>query len=365
MELSERKKAILKAVVEDYIDSAEPVSSKAISQRTDLNLSSATIRNEMSDLEDMGYLEQPHTSAGRIPTPQGYRVYVNELMRMYSVTLEESRLINANMEKRMKELSKVLSEAGKLTSQLTRYPSYTLQPAQPDIIIIRFELIRVDEKTFIIVVLLSDKEVKNRLITLPTAIPPEMLIKLATMFNASFTGKTESQITTGLIYATERASGDNIGLVAVIAGFVIEILSETTLRQPYVSGATNLLQYPEYKDTERAQRVLNYLADEGELLKLPGTDGGDGIKIFIGPENVAEELKDSSVVVVSYDAGDNMHGLIGVVGPTRMDYSKVAAKLSMIAAGLGRAFSSGSLSPNIETHSIKGVELNEQTKEKE
>lgn len=361
MGLSERKKIILRAVVEDYIYTAEPVSSKAISQKSKLNLSSATIRSEMSELEEMGYLEQPHTSAGRVPTPRGYRIYVSDLMHMYTVTMEESRLVRDNLEKKIKELDKMISEAGKLTSQLTRYPSYALQPALSDMAITRFELIRINNNTFIIVALLSNKEVKNRLVTLPVDITAEKLTKLGTLFNASFTLRTNDQITAELISATERAANDDIGLVAVIAGFAIEILSDVGVRRPYVSGTTNLFEHPEFRDSVRAQRVLNYLSDEGELLKLPGPDD-DSIKIIIGPENVADELKDSSVVVASYDAGDNMYGLIGVVGPTRMDYSKVAAKLSMIAQGLSRALSGGMLSVNeVKNISLKGDELNEQT----
>jgi len=277
--------------------------------------------------------------------------------------MEESKLINENLAKRIKELDKMLSEAGKLTSQLTRYPSYALQPTAPNITITRFDLIRVDDKNFIIVALLSDKEVKNRLVNLPVSISEEKLTKLATMFNASFTGKTEEKITPGLISATERAVSDDVGFVAVLAGFAIEVLSETKMRFPYVTGATNLLQYPEYRDTERAQRLLNYLSDEGEFLKLPVPEDDDAVKIIIGPENVAEQLRDSSVVVVRFDAGDNMHGLIGVVGPTRMDYSKVTAKLSMIARGLGKALSGANL--NIGKHLIKGEQMNEQTEEKE
>lgn len=361
MELSDRKKIILRAVVEDYIDTAEPVSSKAISQKPELRLSSATIRNEMSELEELGYLEQPHTSAGRVPTPGGYRLYVSDLMHMYTVTMEETRQINDNLEKKIKELNKMIAEAGKLTAQITRYPSYALEPALTHVTISRFELIRINTNTFIIVALLSNQEVKNRLVTLPTDISAQKLTKLATIFNASFTSKSEEKITPGLITATERAANDNIGLVAVIAGFAIEILSDVSVRRPIVSGTASLFQYPEFRDSERAQRVLNYLSDEGELLKLPEPDD-DSIKIIIGPENVAHELKDSSVVVASYDAGDNMHGLIGVVGPTRMDYSKVAAKLSMIAQGLGRALSIGKLS-GVMNISQEGEEIDEQQEE--
>lgn len=357
--MTERKRAILKAIVEDYIGTAEPVSSKALTGRPELGYSSATIRNEMSELEEMGYLEQPHTSAGRIPTPRGYRMYVNELMKQSAVSEREAQLVKENLERRIKELDKMLSDAGKLTSQLTQYPSYALQPVLPDVTITRFDLIAVEEKTFIIVTLLSNRTVKNRLVTLPFEVPEQKLTKLSTVFNASFTHKREDEITPKLIAATERGVSDAEGLVAVVAGFVIEVLSEVQHRQPYISGTSNLLHHPEYKDTDRAQRVLDYLSHEGELLKLPEPEGEDHIKIVIGPENVADELKDSSVIVASYDAGDNMRGLIGVVGPTRMDYSRVASRLGLIAEGLSRALSGGGKS--LEEHLTKGVEfLNEQ-----
>lgn len=363
MELTERKRAILKAVVEDHIDTAEPVGSKALTGHPELSYSSATIRNEMSELEEMGYLEQPHTSAGRVPTPKGYRMYVNELMKQSAVSVQDAQLIKESLERRIQELDRVLSDAGKLTSRITQYPSYALQPVLPDVTITRLDLIAVEDKTFIIVTLLSNKAVKNRLVTLPFEVSAHMLTKLSTIFNASFTSKREDEITPELIAATERGASDTQGLVAVIAGFVIEVLGEAGTLKPYIAGTSNLLHHPEYKDMTRAQRVLDYLSDGGELSKLPQPEGDDHIKIMIGPENLADELRDSSVIVASYDAGDNLKGLIGVVGPTRMDYSRVASRLGFIAEGLSRALSGGGKS--LEEHLTKGVELLNEQEEKQ
>lgn len=345
MDLSERKKKILRAIIDDYIETAEPVGSKAIAQDAGLGLSSATIRNEMSELEALGLLEKPHTSAGRIPSPQGYRLYVNELMRRHKLSLEETEEINRGLRHRMQQLDRLLSDAGRLTSKLTSLPAYALTTTAQNITISRFDLIYVEASTFIIVAMLSNSSVKNKLVRIPGNVEQSMLTKLATVFNASFTGITEDKITASLINATERATGDTVGLVAVIAGFAIEVLANASTSEAYITGASQFLQYPEYQDVGKAHRILDYLSDEGELLKLPKPENESDIKITIGPENLADELRDSSVVVARYDAGDGMQGLIGVVGPTRMDYSRVAARLQYIANGLGWLFSGGDIPP--------------------
>ncbi|MCL2843273.1 MAG: heat-inducible transcriptional repressor HrcA [Oscillospiraceae bacterium] len=355
MEISGRKKLILKAVIEDYVASAEPVSSKALQGRLDLGVSSATIRNEMSELTELGLLEQPHTSAGRVPTATGYRVYVNELMGQGDVSREEAAEIQQGFDAPSAGFEQMVADASKLTNKLTALPSYAMQTAHGAVTAQRFELVYVDDHTFIIVVLLSNKSVQNRLVTLPTTTKAETLTKLAALFNASFTGLAEPELTVERIAATERAAGDVNGVTAVIAGFVIEILMQTKAKRTVVSGATSLLGHPEFHDVERARRVLGYLANEQELLRLPAPDS-DGVKIMIGPENLAEELRDSSVVVAKYDAGDNMQGIIGVVGPTRMDYGKVAARLSYIASGLANMLAMGS---TLGSGEIAGGDLDE------
>ena len=340
MELSERKKRILRTVIEDYIDTAEPVGSKTVAGELGMDVSPATVRNEMSELEALGFLEQPHTSAGRVPSPQGYRLYVNELMERHRLSLEETEEINRSMKTRLTQLDKALADAGQLTSRLTEYPAYALYTAAAQTTITRFDIIFVDANTFIIVAMLSNNTVKNKLVRLPFRTEPETLVKLSTVFNASFTNLTEENITAPLISSTERALGDSLGLVAVAAGFAIEALTEVKRSQTYVSGASHLLTHPEYRDVDKAQRLMNYLSDGAGLLKLPAPES-ESVKITIGPENLAEELKDSSVVVAKYNAGDNLQGIIGVVGPTRMDYSKVAARLSYIAQGLSWLLSGG------------------------
>ena len=341
MDISERKKKILAAVVDEYIASAEPVGSKLIAEKAGLNVSSATIRNELAELTSLGYLEQPHTSAGRIPTAQGYRLYVNELMQQHKLSMEETEEINQSLRLKAQQLDKMMSDVGKLAADMTNYPALAMA-AQPPDTVKRFDLLYVDANTFIIVALLGSNKVKNKLVHLPFSVEQSMVQKLATVFNASFTGITEDQITPLLIGAAERSTGDTMGLVAAIASFAIEILSESTGAQAVMAGEAKLLQLPEFRDPDKAHHLMSYLSDVEHLAALPSADSfGSDVKVLIGPENIAEELRDSSVILAKYDAGDGMQGVIGVVGPTRMDYSKVAAKLSYLADGLSKVLAGG------------------------
>lgn len=345
MTISERKKRILAAVVDEYIRTAEPVGSKSIAENSGIGCSSATIRNELAELSALGYLEQPHTSAGRVPTPLGYRMYVNELMEKQKLSIEESEEINTRLNAKMRELDDTISSVSRLASQITDYPALVTS-SRVTATIKRFDLIYVDANTFIIVVMLSDNTVKNKLVHLPVSSDAQMIQKLSTIFNANFTGISNDDITPLLISSTERSVNDTMGLTSVIASFAIEVLSAAETPSAFIAGENKLLHQPEYRDPDKAHKLMSYLSGGGNLLP-PGVDigFGEGVRVIIGPENVSEELKDSSVVIASYDAGDNTRGLIGVVGPTRMDYSAVAAKLSALAAGLSKRLGNGETPP--------------------
>lgn len=360
--ISERKKKILAAVVDEYIRTAEPVGSKAIAANAGLGCSSATIRNELAELVNMGYLEQPHTSAGRVPTPMGYRMYVNELMERQKLSMEETEEINRRLNQRLQELDDTISDVSRLASQLTNYPALALT-TQAAVTIKRFDIIYVDANTFIIVVMLSNNSVKNKLVHLPVSVDQPMMQRLSSLFNSGFTGITEDHITPLLINSTERAADDTMGLTSVIAAFAISVLNEAKIPASFVSGENRLLSQPEFRDPDKAHKLMGYLSGGGYILP-PGVtmSGPNEVKVLIGPENVAEELKDSSVIIASYDAGDNTKGLIGVVGPTRMDYSAVAEKLSLLAAGLSQRLGGGEGPPE-GIHNkliIKGDMSNEQ-----
>ncbi|NCB73367.1 MAG: heat-inducible transcription repressor HrcA [Clostridia bacterium] len=355
MEISDRKKKILTAVIEEYIASAEPVGSKTIAELGDLDLSSATIRNEMAELTTMGYLEQPHTSAGRVPSPKAYRLYVNELMNRQRLSLEETDTINESLSNKIQQFDKLMSDVGKLASSLTQYPAVSVA-APRAATISRFDLIYVDANTFIAVAMLSNSTVQNKLVHLPFSVEQGMIVRLAAVFNTNFVGISDDKITPSLISSVERACGDTMGLVSVIAAFAIDTLNKAKEGEAYVSGASHLLRLPEFRDPDKAHELMNYLSDSEHLLGLPD-DGVDDIQVLIGPENVAKELQDSSVVIARYNAGDNMRGIIGVVGPTRMDYSAVAAKLSYIAAGLSRLMGMSEAPRGFEKLQIKGMEM--------
>lgn len=349
MALSERKKKILRAVVESYVQTAEPVGSKAILELADLNVSSATIRNELADLTEQGYLEQPHTSAGRVPSPKGYRLYVNELMEEQRLSLEETRQINDALHLKMQELDKVIDQAGRMVSQLTNYPAFALAGNARRTTIRRFDLIMVDVNSFIVVVMTDNNVVKNKLIRLPADLSEPQLQLLTTLLNTSFVGKTLDELTPELMRVAEHAAGTSYGLISLVVSFAMEVLDDLENSSVYTSGASQLLAHPEYQDVGKAHKLMSYLNNEQSLaqsLALP-TMGGDNTKILIGPENVADELKDTSVVLASYDIGDGLKGVIGVVGPTRMDYAKVAAKLSYVADGLSKLFGQPELPPGI------------------
>ena len=325
MDLTERKKRILRAIIESYIQSAEPVGSKAIAASIDMEVSSATIRNEMADLEAMGLLEKPHTSAGRIPSPKGYRLYVNELMEEHKLSLQETQRINQALAMRMRELDRVLDQAGRVVSQLTNYPSFALCSGLSRMTIRRFDLLMVERNAFIIVVMTEAQ-----------------LQMLNTLLNTTFTGLTLEEITPELMRVAQHAAGEAYGLISLVVSFAMEVLESLEQRTVHTSGLAHLLELPEYRSLERAQPLMSYLSEEADPARFP-VPKDDPMKILIGPENVADALKDTSVVVASYDIGDGMRGVIGVVGPTRMDYAKITARLSYLAEGLSRLFGQGEL----------------------
>ncbi len=343
MDLTDRKKRILRAVIESYIQNAEPVGSKAVAEWARLNVSSATIRNEMADLENLGYLEQPHTSAGRVPSPKGYRLYVNELMDDYKLSIQETQRINQALHIRMKALDRVIDEAGRVVAKLTQYPAFTLASGPEKMTIRRFDLLLVDQSAFIAVVMTDSNVVRNKLFRLSGDLSESQLQMLGTLLNTGFTGLTLAQLTPELARVSRHATREAYELIELVVNFGAEVLDDLEKRQVHTAGIANLLEHPEYQSLEKAQPLMSFLSDE-EFKPLP-SDCDRATDILIGPENVAEALKDSSVVMATYDLGDGMRGLVGVVGPTRMDYAKISARLSYFAKGLTWLIGQGGLPP--------------------
>ena len=338
MELTERKKKVLRSVVDLYIRTAEPVGSKAITALPDMNYSSATIRNEMADLTAMGYLEQPHTSAGRVPSPAGYRLYVDELMMDYRLSKDETKSINTAIEEKMAKIDKVMDKVAKLVSQATDLPAISVASHQGGCTVKRFDLILAGAGSFILVVMLSNEEVTNKLIKLPLNVGENDLKLLSAVINATMTEIPLEEFTPELMERVMRSAGAAASLVPVIVEFTTATLRKQSEAEVTVAGHMRLLGQPEYRDVEKAQKVLSSL-DDDVISNLPAVmSNSNGTKVLVGPENVAEELKDTSVVMTKFDIGDGMHGVIGVVGPTRMDYAKVTARLSYFAESLSKMF---------------------------
>lgn len=341
MELTERQKRILRAIVDIYVSTAEPVGSKAIAALPDVNFSSATIRNEMAELTQMGLLEQPHTSAGRVPSPAGYRLYIDELMQDYRLSLDETRSLNEALELKSQEFDQMMSQVGKLVSKMTDLPAYAMATRESGAVAKHFDLIQAGQGSIILVLMLSGDVVKNKLIKLPVRVTEPDLRLLAAVLNASLTDVPAEGITEDLLEKVTRSAGAASSLVPLVMDFTLECLRQQH-GDVHLTGQMRLLGQPEYKDSaEKAQEVFETL-DEEMISNLPAVLPKDGpVQFLVGPENVAKELKDTSVVMMRFDIGDGMQGTIGVVGPTRMDYAKITAKLGYFAENLGRMFQKG------------------------
>ncbi len=338
MELTDRKKRVLRSVVDLYIRTAEPIGSKAVTELPDMNYSSATIRNEMADLTTMGYLEQPHTSAGRVPSAAGYRLYVDELMMDYRLSVDETKSINTAIEEKMSQVDKMVEKVARLVSQATNLPAISAASRQGSAAVLQYKLLDSGTGSVILVLTLPGDQVVNKLIKLPLRLTENDLNTLTAVLNAAMTGLSPEEFTPELMEKVIRSAGAAASLVPVIVDFTTETLKAHGSTNLAVAGQARLLGLPEYRDVDKAQRVLAGI-DEEALSNLPAVmQGANGTKVIVGPENVADELKDTSVVMTKFDIGEGMQGMIGVVGPTRMDYAKVTARLSYFAESLSKMF---------------------------
>ncbi len=336
MELTDRKKQILKVVTERYIEAAEPVGSKYIAQAMGGKVSSATIRNELSDLVEMGYLEQPHTSAGRVPSPKGYRLYVNELMERKSVPQQEAEAINAALKGKMQELDAVIAQAGQMVSSIVSYPAYAVAAGKSRLTVRRYDLLPVDAASFIAVVMTDDGRVKSQVLHTQLPVSGEVLPALANLLNTHFVGLGPEELGEKLMALAGQLTGELFMPLSQTVEYAAAVMDAGQRSQIFTTGQSQLLRQPEFQDPSRANDLMSLLTDQRD--RLPVLDTNTPMQILIGPENVNEALRDASVVVASYDIGDNMRGLIGVVGPTRMDYAAVAARLSYFAESLTKMF---------------------------
>ena len=341
MELDSRKIIILNAIIRTYLDTGEPVGSRTISRYTDLNLSSATIRNEMSDLEEMGYITQPHTSAGRIPTDKAYRFYVDRLVQEKT---EQVTAMNSLMIARTGRLEEILKRVVKLLASNTNYTAMLSAPTYKGNKVKFIQLSRLTPRQLLNVVVIDGNIVKNHIIDLNEDISEEQVLKLNLLLNTRFNGLTLGDINLGLISNVKEEAGIHSQIVGEVLDTIAEVIRAETDEnmQIYTSGANNIFRYPELADHENASRLISTLEEKSELQGFVKAqeqlDDESEIQVYIGEENRMEQMKDCSVVTASYDLGDGLQGTIGIIGPKRMDYEKVMDSLKTVKATLNVVF---------------------------
>ncbi len=329
MELDDRKWTILNAIIRNYLETGEPVGSRTISKFTDLNLSSATIRNEMSDLEEMGYITSPHTSAGRIPTDKAYRLYVDKMMESKDREIKEIKTMLLDKADKMENL---LEQATKLLASSTNYTAMVTTPMYRSKKVKFVQLTEVAENSVLVVILIEGNIVKNKVIEVSKEIEPETMLKLNLMLNSFLQGLDLSEINLEIIGKMKKQSEGLGGVVNDVLDAVAQALSEEEKVKVYTSGATNILKYPELSSGDNASDILYEIEEKKELTELMKKDDGDGnpIRVYIGDEVTVDSMKDCSVVTATYELSDGMYGKFGIVGPKRMDYEKVVSALTTI-----------------------------------
>lgn len=340
LDLDERKVKILDAVIRNYLETGEPVGSRTISKYTDLNLSSATIRNEMADLEELGYILQPHTSAGRIPSDKGYRFYVDHLMqeKEKKVTDLEQFVIE-----KTEKMEQVLKQMAKLLANNTNYATLVSTPSYNQTKIKFIQLTNVDESHILAVIVMNNNMVKNQMVDVDAALDNETLLKLNLLLNSSLNGLALHEINLGMISKLKEQAGSHSTIVSDVLDALAQILNDNEDLQIYTSGATNILKYPELSSAENVTNLLSTFEEKDELLSLvtesmSDQDNETGIQVYIGNETPVQTMKDCSVVTATYDLGDGVKGTIGIVGPKRMDYENVMDNLKNLKSQLDGIF---------------------------
>jgi heat-inducible transcriptional repressor len=331
MIMDDRKKRILQAIIDDYIDSAEPIGSRTIARKHELGLSSATIRNEMADLEEMGYLAQPHTSAGRIPSDKGYRLYVDKLMPAHSLNRDEIEKLRSAMETRINELSQLIRQASAVLSRFTKYTSMAVTPHLKSSTIKAIQVVPIEAGKALVIVVNNAGIVRNNLIKLSEYVMPDALIRVSNMLNDKLAGLTIEQVDMKRIMDMERETGVPFEILRPILDGAAVCIDQMDEQEIYVEGTTNILNHPEFKDVVKAREFMSMLDEKTSLCKaLFNAISPEGITVKIGSENDLSGIKDCSVVTVNYNVADTLIGSIGIIGPTRMEYPKVISSMRYV-----------------------------------
>ena len=331
MELQGRKMKILQAIIRNYLETGEPVGSRTISKYTDLHLSSATIRNELSDLEEMGLIKQPHTSAGRIPTDAGYRIYVDNMLQEEKAEVEEMKSV---LLEKQDKLETQLKQVARLLAANTQYASMVTTPSVRQNKIKFIQLSQIDPANVLAVIVLEGNMIRNTMIRVDRELSQEQLLKLNLLLNTNLCGLPVEDITLGLIESIKRSAGIHTEIISDVIDAAAEIVHKEESLQIYTSGANTIFRYPELTDNQKASEIISNFEEKqvlGTLVRdqLSGQEE-TGVQVYIGNEMSIPSLRDCSVVTATYELGDGMKGTVGIIGPKRMDYDRVVGGLKGI-----------------------------------
>ena len=357
-QLDERKVKILKAIIKNYLETGEPVGSRTISKFTDMKLSSATIRNEMADLEELGYIVQPHTSAGRIPTDKGYRLYVDDMMsekeqnitnRENEVAVKEQELSSMKdmLGEKVEKVEELLQNVAKVLAKDTNYATMVTTPKVTGNKLKFVQLSQLEANKILAVIVMEGNLIRNKVITVSEDLSQENLLKLNILINTTLTGLTLEQMNLSIVSKMENQAGEHINLVKEVLDAIVDTISSADDLKIYTSGATNIFKYPELSDSTKASELIYALEEKQSLSDLVVDDdnsvdeqdssSNNGIQVYIGNETPVESMKDCSVVTATYELQDGMKGTIGIIGPKRMDYENVVDSLKKLKVHLDEA----------------------------
>lgn len=336
--LTERQRLILSAIVDDYIRSAEPVGSRSISKRGDVGFSAATIRNEMSDLEDLGYLEQPHTSAGRIPSHKGYRYYVDHLLSDGTLADFELKILKGFFSEKIQEAENVIQQVSMIMSNLSNYTSIVLGPEVFSTTMKSFQIVPLNGHTAVAIIVTNTGYVENKMVNIPDTVSMSEIEKLVNILNVKLKNVPLVQLRTKLHSEVAAELQKYVDRYEDMIQFVEKMVDQNANDRIYLSGMTNMLTQPEFQDVEKIKSILD-LFDETQTIVRLFTSMPEGIQVRIGTENSIEEMNNCSLITASYSLDEQPIGTIGIVGPTRMEYSRVIQMLDYLSSGLAVMYS--------------------------
>lgn len=339
MMLDDRKLKILQAIIQSYITSAEPIGSRTISKKFDLGISSATIRNEMSDLEELGYLVQPHTSAGRIPSDKGYRLYVNRLLQSKNMNFIVRYDLKSKLAEEIGEVDQLIYNAAKILSKVTNYTSLAIAPQIKKSKLKHIQLIPIDESKILVVIVTNSGIVKNTVLRTDIAMSPEQLNVISNFLNDKLRGYDIGDINSEVLDKLVNEMYEFKNSILNILPIMLQVLEDTTDVEVFSDGVTKIFNFPEYNDLEKAKKFISFIENKPNVVKMLLNGEQNDIEITIGSENTYEEIKNCSVITATYSLNGKTIGKIGVIGPTRMDYSNVISAVRSLALDLNEILS--------------------------